>query len=192
MHSDERNGEQHMTNVATDRQLAFMARLADEREINDVLGTRLAGVILAHREGREEMSKGKASEIIDWLIAQPVRAGAVVQATTSIDLTELAEGRYAIGDVLFVIQHPEAGKWAGWVFVKNGSEYVDEKFGSQKPGGTYRGVQADLLSIIVEDPQAAMRHYGEITGRCGVCNRTLEDEVSVARGIGPVCWEKVS
>lgn len=176
---------------ASDKQLDLMLRLADERQVTDAQGTRLAGLILAHREDGEKISMSKASEIIDWLLAQPFRDQAP-RDPSGLDLSDLAEGRYAVGDVLFQIQAPEAGRWDGWVFVKNGSEYVDEKFGSQKPGGTYRGVHSDLLGTILEDPIEALTHYGRITGRCGVCGRTLEDEVSVARGIGPICWGRLA
>ncbi len=177
---------------ATTPQLDLMMRLADERQITDVQGTRLAGLVLAHREGIDFISKSKASEIIDWLLAQPFRQSMSPAEATGLDLTDLAEGRYAVGDVLFQIQAPQAGRWQGWVFVKNGSEYVDERFGSQKPGQTYRGINSDLISTILADPLEALSHYGKITGRCGVCGRTLEDEVSVARGIGPVCWGRIS
>jgi hypothetical protein len=181
-------GEQQMT----DRQLAYMLRLAAERQITPEQGTRLAGVVDRHRSGAEPISKDRASQIIDWLIAQPAQEGVEVRSETGVDVSGLQPGRYAVGDVLFSVQRPEAGRWAGWTFVRNGSEYVDERFGSQKPGGTYWGANADLVARIVADPIEAMTHYGRITGRCAVCNRTLEDEVSVARGIGPVCWEKVS
>lgn len=179
---------------ATDRQIDFMLRLADERDLSDVLGTRLAGVVEAHRSGADVISKAKASEIIEFLLNLPPRPGVEVvrHQASDLNLSGLSEGHYAVGDVLFRVQTPEAGRWAGWVFVKNGSEYVDEKFGSQKPGQTYRGLHADLVAVILEDPLEALSHYGKITGRCGVCGRTLEDEVSVARGIGPVCWGRLS
>lgn len=178
--------------IVTDKQLAFMQRLADERQLSPEQGSRLTGMIDSVRTGQVELTRGKASEIIDWLVAQPVRPNATAGPTTGLDISGLEPGRYAIGDVLFLIQQPEAGRWSGWTFVKNGSEYADERFGSQKPGGTYWGSQADLLARIVEQPTEAMKHYGTITGRCAICNRTLEDEVSVARGIGPVCWERIA
>jgi hypothetical protein len=38
--------------------------------------------------------------------------------------------------------------------------------------------------------EAAIR-YGKELGRCGICNRTLTNNDSIALGIGPVCAEKV-
>lgn len=177
---------------ATDKQIAFIVRLRAERDLGDANG-RLGDLLAAHEEGTEEITADRASQIIEFLLKAPVRAGYV--AASGLDLTALASGRYAVGGLLVKVDNlteAERGRWAGWVFVKNGSEYVDERFGSQAPGGSYRGQHADLLAEIVADPTAAMQQYGRITGTCAVCGRTLEDEVSVARGIGPVCWEKVA
>ena len=40
------------------------------------------------------------------------------------------------------------------------------------------------------DPEAAAVAYGKAWSRCGVCNRTLTDDASIARGIGPICAER--
>lgn len=172
--------------LATEKQRAFIARLREERELHPDhiarLDVRMADPLLTAAD---------ASAFIDYLIQHPFKAGAV-EAQSGVDLAGLAEGRYAVGDVLIRIDSPQAGKWAGWVFVRNGSEYADEKFGSQRPGATYHGRHADLLAAVLDDPDGAMRHYGQITGRCAVCNRTLEDELSVARGIGPVCYQRLA
>lgn len=84
-------------------------------------------------------------------------------------------------------------------FARNGSIYVDDaaeygegrNYGVQRQGQSYRGDVTDELTKIVADPQAAIVAYTELVGRCGICNRHLEDKTSVARGIGPVCAEKL-
>lgn len=114
-----------------------------------------------------------------------------------LDLSGLPAGNYAVpgGTRLKVtIDAPTDGKWAGWVFVKNGTEYGEgagAKFGSQRPGGTYKGQIETELAIILADPRAALAEYGHITSHCGLCNRKLEDEASIARGFGPVCAQKL-
>lgn len=174
---------------ATDKQRAFIAKLRDERVLHpaviEKVDTRLAD---------DDLDTATASVMIDYLIQHPLIEG-VTPAGTGLDISSLRSGRYAVGDVLIKIDNmteADAGKWVGWVFVKNGSQYIDERFGSQRPGNHYFGKYPDLLAAVLEDPQAAMQHYGRITGSCAVCGRPLEDEVSVARGIGPVCWEKVA
>lgn len=98
-------------------------------------------------------------------------------------------GRYMTADGSRIkIDIPTKGKWAGWVFVKGGSEYgFDGRLGSIKPGGGYKGTRAAQVVEIVADPKAAAVRYGQNTGSCGKCGRVLEDEESVKRGIGPVC-----
>lgn len=120
---------------------------------------------------------------------------APAQATT-IDLTSVPSGlymteaghRYRVDNL---VGDDKAGKWAEWVFVKQGSEYGNQaKLGNQRPGGTYRGAAEDAIAEIAANPMAAMARYGQNTGTCGACSRTLEDPVSVAAGIGPVCRQK--
>jgi hypothetical protein len=41
------------------------------------------------------------------------------------------------------------------------------------------------------DPLASAVAYGKKFGRCAVCMRELSDEESVARGIGPVCFDRM-
>ena len=50
-----------------------------------------------------------------------------------------------------------------------------------------RSHRASIISAIQEDPKAAAILYGLELGDCGRCGRTLTDEDSRARGIGPVC-----
>lgn len=85
----------------------------------------------------------------------------------------------------------ETGKWAGWVFVKDGAEYGHERrYGKQRPGSFYQGDIVEVLERIQADPQGASAAYGRLTGTCGRCGRKLEDAESVERGIGPVCAKK--
>jgi hypothetical protein len=99
----------------------------------------------------------------------------------------------AVGEPLqfFKIDNVDDGKWAGWVFVKR--QYGDnyERVGSQRPGDTYRGGFQPLLQQVLQDPLAAAQAYGLELGQCAICNRSLTDETSRARGIGPDCWERL-
>lgn len=45
----------------------------------------------------------------------------------------------------------------------------------------------EALASIALDPLGAAARYGQSIGKCGVCNRTLTNDESRARGIGPVC-----
>lgn len=120
----------------------------------------------------------------------------VPEAPKGLDLSGLVPGYYAVpgGDtrLKIAVQHGKPGtKWEGFTFVKDGAEYgAQQRYGMQRPGQAYRGqIEAELAKVL-EDPKAAMQAYGKLVGRCGACGRTLEDEYSVANGIGPVCAQK--
>ncbi len=117
-------------------------------------------------------------------------AGPVV--SHGVDLSGVPAGRYAVPGGLtrlkLLIQKPTEGKWAGWTFVKDAAVYGEgQRYGSAKPGALYTGKAHDALVAIAADPRAAAAEYGHLTSTCGICGRHLEDEQSVARGIGPVC-----
>ena len=145
----------------------------------------------------------RAAVPVETQVATPVPTSAASPADPSkwVDLTDLPAGRYAIETRRYRVGRPVDGKWAGWIFVDDGSEYgVGEKYGNQKPGSKIFGcwarpanrtalVCADLR-VILEDPRSASARFGQITGSCGICGRTLEDPESVARGIGPICNAK--
>ena len=118
------------------------------------------------------------------------------KAETGLDLHGLRSGYYAVpdGDTRLKVRvaHGKPGtKWDGWTFVSDGAAYGARKnYGSQRPDGMYRGDIETQLQAIVANPEEAMRAYGKLTGSCGACGRMLEDEDSIAAGIGPICASK--
>jgi hypothetical protein len=79
----------------------------------------------------------------------------------------------------------------GWVNVTDDAEYGrGTQYGSQRPGCEYVGDASDTLARMLADVKASAAAYGQITSTCGCCFRALEDELSVERGIGPICWAK--
>ena len=120
------------------------------------------------------------------------KAAEEAKPATGLDLTAIPAGYYAVPDgttrLKVRINHVQKGNWAGHTFVDDGAEYGSRRnYGRQAPGGTYKGDIADALKTIAADPAAASAAYGRLVGRCGICNRPLEDADSVARGIGPIC-----
>lgn len=100
-------------------------------------------------------------------------------------MARIADGHYALtfsNDVtrFFKVSSPTKGKWAGRTFVdmQAGDEYYPVRDAAKR---------TTVLRLISADPLAALAHYGHKIGRCGICNRTLTNEESRARGIGPVC-----
>lgn len=116
--------------------------------------------------------------------------------TSDLDISSL-KGYFAVpdGDTRLKLRIRQPGKnsrWYGWTYVDDGAEYGRRTtYGKQAPDGTYQGRLQDELRAILADPMAAQVAYGKLTGVCGRCGRILEDEASVAAGIGPVCATKV-
>jgi len=147
---------------------------------------------------RRGLSVGQASGTLNCFRADHNRKAPVERGSgdQELDLSELPKGTYAVpgGETRLKVTISKPGarsKWEGWTFVSDGAEYGSQKrYGKQAPGSIYVGEIQDELAKILADPQEAAAEYGRITGTCGLCNRPLEDEDSVARGIGPVCLKK--
>ena len=146
--------------------------------------------------GPRGLTDGQAKGVANcWRADINRRTPKTERPETGLNLNEVPSGRYAVpdGDTRLKVQidNVDSGKWAGWVFVKDGAEYGGHgRYGSQKPGEFYRGKIEDELRAIAADPRAASIAYGKLTGHCGRCGRLLEDEQSIANGIGPVCAQK--
>ena len=127
--------------------------------------------------------------------AAPAASSPAPATEGGLDLSSLPSGHYAVPDGdsrLKVFIQQGKGKWAGWTFVKDGAEYGQgTRYGMQRPGETYRGKIEAALTAILDDPEAAVKAYGRLTGTCGICGRHLEDADSVAAGIGPICAGKM-
>lgn len=90
------------------------------------------------------------------------------------------------GDKLrfFQLDMPLKGKWAGCLFMKE--QASDELY-------RVRDIVREeaVLRAVTKDAEGALARYGLELEHCGLCGRTLTDEESRARGIGPVCIDKL-
>lgn len=187
----------------TEKQVSFMRSLA--QQVANTLPSKHSGIPeVVEIELGQEMTKRRASAFIDRLLVlreeakqEAARATRPKAKGTGLDLSKLTGGYYAVrtedGVKFFKVDvvREDGNKWDGWVFVRAQASDDLYRIGSQRPGETYMGKAADALAEIVKDEQAAFALYGHELGKCGVCGRTLTDEESRARGIGPVCAAKV-
>lgn len=180
-------------NAATQKQVDFFRTLLEEREAT----FKSEVVVLEDRvliDGKPATKK-QVSDGIGYLKEQPRKVAPHPAENKPVreglDLSQVPSATYAVpgGDTRLKVRIEQGTKrWEGWTFVKDGAEYgAGKRYGIQKPGEAYRGDIEDALRAIAADPKAALEAYGKLVGRCGVCSRKLEDEESVARGIGPVC-----
>lgn len=189
-------------NPASSASINYLTTLIGQRVAKDddkalldyIAGVQAAGLPLTQRLVSQAIDALKASP---WK-PRPVAASEMppMVTTNEVDLSAVPAGKYGVPGsdtrLKVSIQKPTTGTWRGWTFVSDAAEYgYGRKYGSAKPGQHYRGDIVEALRTIAADPRAAMAEYGRLTNHCGRCGRKLEDEVSVAQGIGPVCITKM-
>lgn len=83
-------------------------------------------------------------------------------------------------------------QWAGMIFVKNANR---DKLGHIKDGKFVRkfactDAEENAVVDCCNDPEKAAIAYGKAFGVCAICHRTLTNDGSIERGIGPICADK--
>lgn len=142
------------------------------------------------RETRQERAAYQAKMARDAALQAPAPAApAETPLSTTQPVPPVPAGRYAVyvEDTLkfFKVDTPTEGKWKGYTFVS--VQASDELYPVRN-----RQAREEILRLIALDPTKAMQRYGQEIGSCGRCNRTLTDETSRQRGIGPDCWDKMT
>jgi hypothetical protein len=178
-----------LTGFASAKQVEFVTSLLEKKVVPADAAERLRARVASGLLGKQE-----ASQAIDWLLKQPAKPRATSPRPS--ELPEVPAGRYAIevpggeetdGEPVlrfFKVDRPEApSRWAGYTFVK-------QLAGPEE--WPVRGQRAkDVLAKIAEAPAEASARYGHEIGECGICGRRLTDAESRARGIGPICANRV-
>jgi hypothetical protein len=165
---------------STAKQRGLIRRLAGERVLDDAQRAFCAGGAV------DRLGMSQASRVIGELLklrtVASVPAGGVDALASS--LPDVPAGRYAIETdevtKFYEVDRPTEGKYAGWVFVSVRAS--DERHPIKQLAAKHA-----ILEVIAADPRAASELFGKKLGRCGICGRSLTDEDSRARGIGPVC-----
>jgi hypothetical protein len=172
----------HTAFRATEKQLAFIDVLLQERL--DEEGRRKA-----YKAMSDGLDRDRASRWITDLKARPVLAAAQPNGGVPAQgaLPKVPNGHYAlmIDGVyrFFKVNTPTSGRFDGFVFVD--AQASDDYFPIKN-----RAKKHEILTAIAADVRGALSAYGHELGKCGVCNRTLTDPVSIEQGIGPVCIQK--
>ncbi len=87
---------------------------------------------------------------------------------------------------LIISRAPDHGKNPGALYVKT----EDDEYLGKILGTNYTGKPAPALAAIAADPRGEAIRYGQRTGTCSCCGRTLTAEGSIDAGIGPICAAK--
>ena len=173
---------------ATERQLKYLRDLAVERDIPE---DACAEILKRVDEGA--VTKSRASDFIQRLLDKPkapqsLPATGFERPADPSAMPDVPAGRYAIREdevtKFYKVDRPDEGRWAGYTFL---AVQASDDLHPIKMTDTKRRI----LAKIAEDPKAALLLYGQEIGSCGHCGRTLTDETSRERGIGPVCARKL-
>lgn len=90
----------------------------------------------------------------------------------------------------------DKSKNPGCLYVTAGKKYGSDYYGKVTPAGQFQAAWgcppgiAETVKQIGADPLGQSIAHGKKTGNCACCNKTLTDPVSVAQGIGPVCYKR--
>lgn len=160
----------------------FIRSLLTERAVPADAETRLRARLDAGTVSPEDATKA-----IAWLRRQPRSVLAEVQSP-EVDAATVPAGSYALETndaaanrlAFYKVDRPDAGRWAGFVFVRHIVGDDEERL-SRRRG------EAILRRIADVGAAEASAAYGREIGACGVCGRTLTNDASRAAGIGPVC-----
>lgn len=106
-------------------------------------------------------------------------------------LTHIRNPKITLGELTFVPAKAHSAN-AGAIYVKRGCEYEAPYLGKILRGKFFassacRAEEQTRVAELVNDPKKTAEAYGIASGKCCLCNRTLTDKESIARGIGPIC-----
>lgn len=191
-----------MNDPATDKQIGLLSALIVEREIPDEAREQLSARIAAR-----DITKRRASDFIERLLAKPARASAHihVEYETGPALESGVErvgyvvgagphrvprGRYALDTSGNPTFHNDVTFFKLWVG-KRGGWGLDIQASDEEYKVDNWNTKMSVVRAIAADPEGAMRRYGRELGSCGMCGRTLTNDVSRELGIGPICRERL-
>lgn len=140
----------------------------------------------------------------------------VQEGKLKLDLTQVPDGRFALPDlsgqndyIFLMVKRVRkrtyrnkryvygkiitGSEWveAGTIEVKIWSSDSKELIGQQKPGDYYRGKFEVQLQAVIAAPMPWAKLFGQLIGHCGICGKTLTDDISRSDGFGPECIKKI-
>ena len=175
------------------------------RKYGDLTERQLAAVqrMVIKDADREAQRVAKAAESAQIAAAAPAVAQASLEkieaAFASAKAASIKYPKMRL-DAFVFNPAPATGRNAGAIYVKS-SERQGEDGKGQYLGKILAGkflrvrecTQDEEARIVAaaSDPEAAAVAFGQKFGACSICGRELTDADSIARGIGPICAERM-
>lgn len=165
---------------ATERQLALIRKLADERDWGAGTFMPADDHVMDVVDGLQ-VSKREASAAIDALLRAPVKvARQAVVAGVAAPAAAIEPGIYYADGAVIKVQKAVHG--SGHPYAKRLSKETGR---FEYAPGLIRQLRPEQRMTLEQ-----AKEYGELYGVCCNCGRTLTNEVSIEAGIGPVCRKK--
>jgi hypothetical protein len=168
------------TDGPSEKQVAFLKRLAGEKDWEDLASPSDASVIRhALNDATTAIGRREASSVIDWLMSLRRKP----TTWSSSQAGPLEAGMYLLDGVVFKVQKAVHG--SGNMYAK---KLVQDGHGDahfEYSPGTVRKLSAEHKMTLEQ-----AKEYGALYGTCCVCGATLTNEVSIEAGIGPVCGKR--
>lgn len=176
----------YLRNLMLEKAVAA-GNVADQATIN--INAWLAG--RSQREVSSNIDRLKAEGFTGRIRSSAAAAAPATEGLPSIEV--VPAGRYAIetedgatnGLAFYKVDRPTEGRWAGRVFVKLMVSDEEQRM-------SWAATKSILAKIASVGAAEASARYGHEIGECGVCGRTLTNDDSRERGIGPICAAKNS
>lgn len=170
----------------------------------------------AHFERVHENNAPKIREPGSGELVEEEKVIAVTDGRLKLDLSKLPDGRYAVPDltgrndyVFLMVRRVRTRRFrdrrytygkittgreyieAGTIEVKEWSSDSKRLCGEQKPGDYYKGEFEVQLQAVIAAPLPWATLFGKMIGHCGICGKTLTDDISRNDGFGPECIKKI-
>lgn len=194
--AEQNNNPKPVANPATEKQIAFIHRLLDEKNllaspsffdaVNAMDHEEYAAYIQHIKDQVTRVDKKRASGLIETLIALPSKDKD--ESRTFTPDADMTAGVYEVDGVIYIVK-PNRDKTR--LYAKRLVEINAER---ATEAGTRVEIEfeyeAGAMKKIKPEHKMPLEKAKELTiryGRCIVCGRTLKAAESVERGIGPIC-----
>lgn len=177
----------------TERQRAFMDSLMVDVKNLDMPTWEIAQAYMVKMDANHAWNPARGENASRWIdrlkakVAELEAAAPVAEMPEPVEVADPFEdvpaGYYAL-TADDITKFYRVTKWEGRTYLK--IQASDEFHPIRN-----RTTKAMIIDCIRKDIPGAMAAYGQHIGRCGRCHRTLTDELSRSRGIGPDCWGKM-
>jgi hypothetical protein len=195
---DQRIDTRPFKGMPTEAQRKFINSLMSDLMTLDLDSWRAGMDYMARMDEHQAWNPARDGNVSVWIgrlkakIANLRATSSTPRWTAAADTYEdLPDGYYALTD------DEDTVKFYRVSTGRKGGPYAGVRFVKAQASDEFHPIRNQASRIAILDgiramgAQDSMGLYGRTIGRCGRCRRTLTDDLSRSRGIGPDCWGKM-